>query len=126
MSTKSSLPIGRLLTGALLLALAFLSPARQLNPLLAWVAAAWGALFWISAALYRTEFGHLLATARRDERQSRLDTIGSQLAFLVVVILSVMIVALRPAWSSSITAALVMSAGLLAYMGGLAYGAARK
>lgn len=123
---KSDFPIGRLLVGAVLIVGAFVLLARDENALLASVAAAWGVLFWISAAFYRTELGALLATAHRDERQSRLETNASQNAFLVVLAAAVAIVALEPAWSSTGTAALIMTAGMVVYLGSLAYGAVRK
>ena len=126
MSTKSDFPIGRLLVGSVLLVSALLLLARHENALLASVAAAWGVLFWISAAFYRTELGALLATAHRDERQSRLETNASQNAFLVVLAAAVAIVALEPAWSSTGTAALIMTAGMAVYLGSLAYGVVRK
>lgn len=126
MSKKSDFPIRRLLVGSIFIAGALLLLARHENPLLASVAAAWGVLFWVSAAFYRTELGALLATAQRDERQSRLETNSSQNAFMVVLAAAVAIVALEPAWSSTGTAALIMTTGMAVYLGSLAYGAVRK
>lgn len=126
MSMKRDFPIGRLLTGFVLVAGAFLFFAFGENRLLASVAGGWGVLFLISAALNRTEFGQLLGTSGRDERQLRVEAIASQNAFMAVVVAAVAIVASDPEWTAPGTAALVMISGMAVYLGSLAYGAARK
>jgi phosphatidylglycerophosphate synthase len=126
MSTESKFPIRRLVVGLALAACAFVPAVRNGNPLLTAVAAVWGSLFVISAVLHRTEFGELLATVHRDERQSRLEASASQSAFVAVLAGAVATIVLRPSWPAANLAALLMLAGVVVYIGSLAVGVARK